>query len=140
MGSRNLVDLLRRNRSSALIDGICLGIGFIFIIFGIAIPLVLRTTEQTIIGLLAIIGGILVCVVGGIVEVYNWAKLPQERSQELEERKWSGLLLRCEKCDKKTAHVLVKGVKVESGEIEEAYECLQCGETKKIYELTSAVS
>jgi len=49
--------------------------------------------------------------------------------------------LRCKKCGKKTVHVLVSITYTpsEKGEIEETYECQECGETKKVYELASMV-
>ncbi|MFB0514425.1 MAG: hypothetical protein ACETVQ_02495 [Candidatus Bathyarchaeia archaeon] len=56
-----------------MIDGVCMGIGFVFIVLGVMIPIIL--SSQIINGLLAIIGGILVAVVGGMMEVYQWARL-----------------------------------------------------------------
>ena len=48
------------------------------------------------------------------------------------------VFLRCKKCNKKTDHVLVSMTStVKKGEIEEVFECQECGETKTIYELTS---
>jgi uncharacterized Zn finger protein len=48
------------------------------------------------------------------------------------------VFLRCKKCGRKTDHVLVSILYTsEKGEIEETYECQECGETKKIYELAS---
>lgn len=47
------------------------------------------------------------------------------------------VFLRCKKCSRKTDHVLIDAVITGKGEIEETYECQQCGETKKIYELAS---
>lgn len=70
---KNVLEEVKRHRSSALIDGICMGIGFVFIILGIMIPIIL--SDQMINGLLAIIGGILVAVIGGMMEVYHWARL-----------------------------------------------------------------
>lgn len=137
--NKTLLELLKRSRSSALIDGICMGIGFIFIVFGIVIPTILHTYEQIINGLLAIIGGIVVTSIGGIMEVYHWARMPLLHLQESEEESVEGVFLRCEKCGKKTAHFLINAVKAEKGKIEETYECMQCGERKKVYELTSAI-
>ena len=137
MNNNNLLEILKQSRFSALTDGILMGVGFIFIIFGIMMPLVFHTEEQIIYGLLAIIGGVVVTATGAIVEVYNWARLPLVRSLELEEKKWEGLFIRCEKCGKKTGHVLVGAANPEKGEMEETYECIRCGTTKKIYELTS---
>ena len=73
MDQQNLLEEVKRHRSSALIDGICLGIGFVFIVLGIMIPIILN--DQIINGLLAIIGGILVTIIGGMMEVYHWARL-----------------------------------------------------------------
>jgi len=47
------------------------------------------------------------------------------------------VFLRCKKCGKKTDHVLVNISNSRKGEVEETYECQECGETKKIYELAS---
>jgi hypothetical protein len=41
------------------------------------------------------------------------------------------------KCGKKTDHVLVNIILLRKGEVEETYECQECGESKKIYELAS---
>jgi len=73
LDQQNLLEEVKRHRSSALIDGICLGIGFVFIVLGIMIPIILN--DQIINGLLAIIGGILVTIIGGMMEVYHWARL-----------------------------------------------------------------
>ena len=48
------------------------------------------------------------------------------------------VFLRCKKCGRKTDHVLVGMSSVRKEEVEETYECQECGETKKIYELASA--
>lgn len=48
------------------------------------------------------------------------------------------VFLRCKKCNRKTDHVLVSMTNTaKKGEIEEVFECQECGETKIIYELTS---
>ena len=47
------------------------------------------------------------------------------------------VFLRCKKCGRKTDHVLVGMSSVRKEEVEETYECQECGETKKIYELAS---
>jgi len=49
------------------------------------------------------------------------------------------VFLRCKKCSKKTDHVLVSILSSRKGEVEETYECQECGETKKIYELASVL-
>ena len=48
------------------------------------------------------------------------------------------VLLRCKKCGRKTDHVLINTATTEQGEIEETYECQECGETKKIYEFATS--
>jgi hypothetical protein len=48
------------------------------------------------------------------------------------------VFLRCRKCGKKTDHVLMNVTNTgRKGEIQEVFECQECGETKTIYELTS---
>lgn len=47
------------------------------------------------------------------------------------------VFLRCKKCGRKTDHVLVGISNVRNGEAEENYECQDCGEIKKLYELVS---
>jgi len=47
------------------------------------------------------------------------------------------VFLRCKKCSRKTDHVMISIAKVKKGEVEETYECQECGEIKVIYELTS---
>ncbi len=48
------------------------------------------------------------------------------------------VFLRCKKCGKKTDHVLVTvATTSRKGEVEEVFECQECGETKVIFELTS---
>jgi len=47
------------------------------------------------------------------------------------------VFLRCKKCIKKTDHVLISISSDKKGEIQETYECQECGETKTIFELTS---
>lgn len=47
------------------------------------------------------------------------------------------VFLRCKKCGRKTDHVLVSTSSPKKGEVEEIYECQECGETKKIFELAS---
>ena len=50
-----------------------MGIGFVFLILGIAMPMMMP--PQMIVVLLLIIGAILFLATGAIVEVYQWAKL-----------------------------------------------------------------
>ena len=47
------------------------------------------------------------------------------------------VFLRCKKCGRKTDHVLTGIADVKKEEVEETYECQECGETKKIFELSS---
>jgi len=47
------------------------------------------------------------------------------------------VFLRCKKCGRKTDHVLVGMASVRKEEVEETYECQECGENKKIFELAS---
>jgi hypothetical protein len=46
------------------------------------------------------------------------------------------VFLRCKKCGRKTDHVLVS-IETRKNDVEETYECQECGETKKIFELAS---
>jgi hypothetical protein len=70
---KNLVELVKQHRFSALVDGICLGMGAVFLLFGIIFPLVL--TQQLVYGLFLIISGILIMATGAIVEAYHFGKL-----------------------------------------------------------------
>jgi len=47
------------------------------------------------------------------------------------------VFLRCKKCGRKTDHVLVSIETTRKNDVEETYECQECGETKKIFELAS---
>ncbi len=47
------------------------------------------------------------------------------------------VFLRCRKCGRKTDNVLISITTPKKGEVEETYECQECGETKVIYELES---
>jgi predicted PurR-regulated permease PerM len=66
-------DVIKGHRFSALVDGICMGIGFVFLILGVAVPMMVAT--QLVLGLLMVIGAILCLATGAIIEVYQWAKL-----------------------------------------------------------------
>lgn len=63
----------KRHRFSALVDGICIGVGIVFILLGLLMPI--GNLGMLVQGLTSVIGGLIVLVVGLIVEVYNWAKL-----------------------------------------------------------------
>ena len=45
------------------------------------------------------------------------------------------VFLRCKKCGRKTDHALLGMSNVGKGETEQNYECQDCGEIKKLYEL-----
>lgn len=47
------------------------------------------------------------------------------------------VFLRCKQCGRKTDHVLISIATPRKGEVEETYECQECGETKKIFELAT---
>ena len=47
------------------------------------------------------------------------------------------VFLRCKKCGRKTDHVLVSIEATRKNNVEETYECQECGQTKKIFELAS---
>jgi hypothetical protein len=66
-------DVIKGHRFSALVDGVCMGIGFVFLILGVAVPMMVST--QMVLGLFMIIGAILCLATGAIIEVYQWAKL-----------------------------------------------------------------
>jgi membrane-bound ClpP family serine protease len=66
-------ETIRKHRFSALVDGVCMGIGFVFLILGIAMPMLMP--QQMVVGLLLIIGAILCLATGALLEVFQWAKL-----------------------------------------------------------------
>jgi formate/nitrite transporter FocA (FNT family) len=66
-------ETIKKHRFSALVDGICMGIGFVFLILGIAMPMLMP--QQMVVGLLLIIGAILCLATGALLEVFQWAKL-----------------------------------------------------------------
>jgi formate/nitrite transporter FocA (FNT family) len=66
-------DAIKEHRFSALVDGVCMGIGFVFLILGVALPMMAAT--EMVLGLLMIIGAIVCVATGAIIEVYQWAKL-----------------------------------------------------------------
>ena len=45
------------------------------------------------------------------------------------------VFLRCKKCNRKTDHVLVSIETTQKNDVEETYECQECGEAKVSYEL-----
>ena len=66
-------EFVKKHRFSALVDGVCIGIGFVFLILGLAMPMLIA--QQMVPGLLLVIGAILCIAAGAIIEVYQWAKL-----------------------------------------------------------------
>ncbi|UCB61356.1 MAG: hypothetical protein JSW72_04725 [Candidatus Bathyarchaeota archaeon] len=67
------VEEKRRHRFSALINGICIGVGMVFILMGVLMPI--TSSGMLVQGLMSIIGGLVVLTVGTVVEVYHWAQL-----------------------------------------------------------------
>jgi hypothetical protein len=67
------VETIKGHRFSALVDGVCMGVGFVFLMLGIAMPMMM--SQQMIVGLFLVIGAILCLATGAILEVYQWAKL-----------------------------------------------------------------
>lgn len=73
LGPSSPVEETRRQRFSAVVDGICIGVGMVFIVLGVLMSI--AGAGMLVQGLVSIIGGIVVLAVGIIVEVYNWARL-----------------------------------------------------------------
>ncbi|UCE96186.1 MAG: hypothetical protein JSV51_00830 [Candidatus Bathyarchaeota archaeon] len=67
------VEHIKKQRLSALVDGISMGVGVVFILLGVLMPI--TNAGMLVQGLLSIIGGIVVVCLGAILEVYSWAKL-----------------------------------------------------------------
>lgn len=70
---RSPAEETRRHRFSALVDGICIGVGMVFIFLGVLMPI--TSVAMLVPGLMSVIGGVVVLAVGAVVEVYHWAKL-----------------------------------------------------------------
>lgn len=64
---------MRKQRFSALVDGICMGVGIVFILLGVLMPI--TSAGMLVQGLLSIIGGLVVFTVGAVVEVYHMARI-----------------------------------------------------------------
>lgn len=64
---------IKKQRFSALIDGIFIGVGIVFILLGILMPI--SNLGMLVQGLLSIIVGIVVTAIGITFEIYNFAKL-----------------------------------------------------------------
>lgn len=47
------------------------------------------------------------------------------------------LPLRCKRCDRKMNHILINTDTTEKNEIEQTYECQECGEKKIIYKFSN---
>jgi len=67
------VEETKSHRFSALVNGMCIGVGMIFILLGVLMPI--TSVGMLLQGLMSIIGGFVVLAVGVVVEVYNLAKL-----------------------------------------------------------------
>lgn len=67
------VEETRRHRFSALVNGICIGVGMDFVLLGVLMSI--TSIGMLMQGLMSIIGGLVVLAIGTIVEVYHWAKL-----------------------------------------------------------------
>jgi len=67
------IEETKRHRFSALVDGICIGVGVVFILLGVLMPI--TSAGMLVQGLMSIIGGLVVTTVGLVVEVYHWAQL-----------------------------------------------------------------
>ena len=72
-GNNSLVEDVRRQRFSALVDGICMGVGIVFILLGVLMPI--SSDGLLVQGLMSIIGGLVVLSIGTVVEVYHCARL-----------------------------------------------------------------
>lgn len=64
---------IKKQRFSAIIDGIFIGVGIVFILLGILMPI--SNLGMLVQGLLSIIVGIVVTAIGITFEIYNFAKL-----------------------------------------------------------------
>ncbi|UCG37262.1 MAG: hypothetical protein JSV64_03025 [Candidatus Bathyarchaeota archaeon] len=73
LGANSRMEETKKHRFSALVNGICIGVGMIFILLGAIMPL--TSADMLVQGLLSIIGGLVATVIGVVVEVYNWAQL-----------------------------------------------------------------
>ena len=67
------VEETSRHRFSALVNGICIGVGMVFVLLGVLMSI--TCIGMLMQGLMSIIGGLVVLAMGTIVEVYHWAKL-----------------------------------------------------------------
>lgn len=71
--AESLAEQVKKQRLSALIDGIFIGVGIVFILLGILMPI--SNLGMLVQGLLSIIVGIVVTAIGVTFEIYNFAKL-----------------------------------------------------------------
>lgn len=71
--TESLAEQVKKQRLSALIDGIFIGVGIVFILLGILMPI--SNLGMLVQGLLSIIVGIVVTAIGVTFEIYNFAKL-----------------------------------------------------------------
>lgn len=68
----DIIEETKRHRFSALVDGMCIGVGVITIILGILTSMV---TEQLAFGLSLIVGGLVILMIGTVVEVHNLGEI-----------------------------------------------------------------
>ena len=66
-------DQVKKQRFSALINGMFIGVGVVFILLGILMPI--SDLSMLVQGLISIIVGIVVTAIGITFEIYNFAKL-----------------------------------------------------------------
>ena len=71
--AESLAEQVKKQRLAALIDGIFIGVGIVFILLGILMPI--SNLGMLVQGLLSIIVGIVVTAIGITFEIYNFAKL-----------------------------------------------------------------
>ena len=71
--AESLAEQVKKQRFSALIDGIFIGVGIVFILLGILMPI--SNLGMLVQGLLSIIVGIVVTAIGVTFEIYHFAKL-----------------------------------------------------------------
>jgi hypothetical protein len=71
----SVADEIRSHRFSALVDGVCMGVGLVFILLGSLMAI--TSLGMLVQGLMSIIGGLVVLTTGVVVEVYRWAKLQE---------------------------------------------------------------
>lgn len=66
------IEETKRHRFSALVDGMCIGVGIITIILGLLTSI---TTGQLAFGLSLIVGGLVILMIGTVVEAHHLGKI-----------------------------------------------------------------